>query len=414
MQKRVTIKDIAKALGVSKSTVSRALSDRFDVNASTRESVLDMARRLNYKPNPYAQSLICRRSRIVGIVVPEFVNSFFPRIIMQMQRVFEAGGFRVLITQSGESAEVERRNLELLEQSMVEGIVISIANKDENLDYYRHLMSEGIPLVFFNRACSGLDADMVVIDDRRMAAGAVEHLITGARPTVEYTASGSFSADGDETLTCCSDIYSYKDLSCGGKTLREDPREGEKSCSGGAASDCLIAGLQVVRHRIMHLKGPDEIYSSKLRYEGYCDACRKFGLPVEESLVVQCDGITREVGYQTINSILGKGKIDAEAVFAFNDQLAIGALKAMKEHGLRVPEDIAIMGFSESQSALLTEPPLSSVAQPLDEIGETAARMLLEKIEHPERRSVKRILDAKLNIRESSRYQGIGKCREIP
>ena len=142
MIKHATIKDLAQALGISKSTVSRALADHSDVKPETKRLVLEMAEKMNYRPNPYAQNLIRRRSKVIGVVVPEFVNSFFPRIIIQIQKVFEKEGFNVLITQSGESAEIELKNLHLLENSMVEGIILSVTEKDRNDEYYRRLIDK--------------------------------------------------------------------------------------------------------------------------------------------------------------------------------------------------------------------------------------------------------------------------------
>ena len=177
MAQNTTIKDIARALGISKSTVSRALADRFDVKPETKKAVIEMAEKMHYRPNPFAQNLIKRRTKIIGVVVPEFINSFFARIIIQIQQVFEREGFHVLITQCNESAEAERRNLQLLEESMVEGILISVTEKGRNTDYYKELIGSGIPLVFFNRAASDVAASRVVIDDYKWAFFAVEHLI---------------------------------------------------------------------------------------------------------------------------------------------------------------------------------------------------------------------------------------------
>ena len=177
MAQNTTIKDIARALGISKSTVSRALADRFDVKPETKKAVLEMAEKMHYRPNPFAQNLIKRRTKIIGVVVPEFINSFFARIIIQIQKVFESEGFHVLITQCNESAEAERRNLQLLEESMVEGILISVTEKGRNTAYYQELIDNGIPLVFFNRASADIQADKVVIDDYKWAFFAVEHLV---------------------------------------------------------------------------------------------------------------------------------------------------------------------------------------------------------------------------------------------
>lgn len=338
MIKHATIKDLAQALGISKSTVSRALADHSDVKPETKRLVLEMAEKMNYRPNPYAQNLIRRRSKVIGVVVPEFVNSFFPRIIIQIQKVFEKEGFNVLITQSGESAEIELKNLHLLENSMVEGIILSVTEKDRNDEYYRRLIDNGIPIVFFNRPSNEVEASKVVIDDFRMAFFAVEHVLY---------------ANGTK------------------------------------------------RTRPLHLMGPKGIFNSATRHQGYKQALSKHGIDPAPDTFVQCRDISRECGFETMNAILDGDRIP-DAVFCFNDQLAIGALKAIKKRGYRIPEQIAVMGFSESQSALLTEPQLSSVAQPLDLIGETVANLLLEKIKNPDAPDRTVVLDARINIREST------------
>ena len=312
MIKHATIKDLAQALGISKSTVSRALADHSDVKPETKRLVLEMAEKMNYRPNPYAQNLIRRRSKVIGVVVPEFVNSFFPRIIIQIQKVFEKEGFNVLITQSGESAEIELKNLHLLENSMVEGIILSVTEKGRNDEYYRRLIDNGIPIVFFNRPSNEVEASKVVIDDFRMAFFAVEHVLY---------------ANGTK------------------------------------------------RTRPLHLMGPKGIFNSATRHQGYKQALSKHGIDPAPDTFVQCRDISRECGFETMNAILDGDRIP-DAVFCFNDQLAIGALKAIKKRGYRIPEQIAVMGFSESQSALLTEPQLSSVAQPLDLIGYMLKRII--------------------------------------
>ena len=124
MRHNPTIKDIARELGISKSTVSRALAGHPNVSRETRKAVQDMAASMRYKPNYMARNLTKSRTKTIGVVVPEFLNSFFPRIIIQIQNVFEKEGYRVLITQCDESWEAERRNLKLLEDNMVEGILM--------------------------------------------------------------------------------------------------------------------------------------------------------------------------------------------------------------------------------------------------------------------------------------------------
>lgn len=338
MKKHATIIGIAEALNISKSTVSRALADGFNVKPETKEAVLAMAKEMHYKPNPYARNLTKQRTKIIGVVVPEFVNSFFPRIIIEIQNYFAQYEYNVLITQSNESAEIERKNLQLLEANMVEGVIISMAENGINTDYYQEIINNGTPMVFFNRIPERIEVDSVVIDDYVMSVFAMEKLIV----------------NGDTK-----------------------------------------------RKKIMYLKGPKSVNASEKRYQGYVKGLSKYRIDLDESFVVECEHFDRQTGYESVLKSIDKGVIP-EGIFAFNDQLAIGAIRALKERGYRVPFDTAVMGFSESQSALLIDPPLSSVAQPLEEMGQTAAKMLLEKIENPDMKSRKIVLAAKINVRESS------------
>ena len=166
MIKHATIKDLAQALGISKSTVSRALADHSDVKPETKRLVLEMAEKMNYRPNPYAQNLIRRRSKVIGVVVPEFVNSFFPRIIIQIQKVFEKEGFNVLISQSGESAEIELKNLHLLENSSRSVICRETAQFDRVYDTARRCCRETL-LVGMDRD----DCDLTVRQVEKLEHG---------------------------------------------------------------------------------------------------------------------------------------------------------------------------------------------------------------------------------------------------
>ena len=336
-----TILDIARELGISKSTVSRALAGSPSVKQDTRDSVLAMAERMHYRPNYMARNLTKHRTRIIGVVVPEFINSFFSRIIIRIQNVFERDGYRVLITQCNESWETERRNLQLLEENMVEGILISVTEKGKNTDYYNKLINSGIPLVFFNRADKTVDVSSVTIDDYKWAFFATEHLID-------------------------------------------------------------------VRHRlgnpaprIMHFRGPEGIALSNRRYAAYADALAKHHLPFDESLVILTSEITKEESFRLMSELIEQGEVP-DGIFCFNDHLAIGAMRALHHYHIEIPERVSVMGFSESQSALITTPSLSSVAQPLEQMGETAAEMLLEKIDNPDAKSRNVVLNAVLNIRGSS------------
>ncbi|MBF1606012.1 MAG: LacI family DNA-binding transcriptional regulator, partial [Prevotella shahii] len=174
---KTTIKDIAKALGLSFATVSRSLNNSHEVSEETRMRVLSKARELSYKPNIHARNLLKRRNNMVGVVVPEFTTFFFPEIIIGIQEVLNAEGYQVLICQSNESATLERRNIEMLESSMVEGLIVSVTKDAQNTDLYNRIIGEGTPVVFVNRVLPELHATQVVIDDRKWAFKVVDHLV---------------------------------------------------------------------------------------------------------------------------------------------------------------------------------------------------------------------------------------------
>lgn len=177
MSAKTTIKDIARELGLSIATVSRALNGTSDVSQETRNKVLNKAKELFYKPNIQARNLLKKRNNMIGVVVPEFVTFFFPEIIIGIQEVANANGFQVLICQSNESSTQEKKNIEMLEESMVEGLIVSVAKDAKNIDLFQRLKRERMPLVFVNRVLPELNASQVVIDDRKWAFKSVEHLI---------------------------------------------------------------------------------------------------------------------------------------------------------------------------------------------------------------------------------------------
>lgn len=330
----VTIKDIAHALNISIATVSRALSNRWDVNPDTRRRVLDKAAELHYKPNLVAQRLITQRTHLIGLVVPELENSFFPRIITGLQPILEQAGYQLLITQSNESVLTEEKNLRMLENNRVDGIILSVTREGANSVLYKEILDAGIPLVLFNRVCKEINVPKVVINDHHMACLAVEHLIQ--------------------------------------------------------------QGFQ----RIAHIAGPLQLDITECRKQGYIDSLIKYGMPIRQDYIIHA-GILQEKGYAAMQQLLNV-QPRPDAVFCVNDPVAIGAMKAIKDAHLRIPEDIALVGYSESRSACLVEPHLTSVAQPLLEIGQTVAQLILDKVENKSPNNPTLYLEGHLNIRDSS------------
>lgn len=339
MKRQTTIKDIAKYLNISVATVSRALANLPNVKATTRNKVLNAAKQLNYHPNLIALKLQKNRSRLIGLVVPELRTSFFPLVIAGIQKVLSSANYQLIITQSDESKTIEAQNLQILENHNVEGIIISISREGENKELYTKLMQNGIPLVFFNRVTTLVNAPKVIIDDYKFAFLATEHLIYNG----------------------------FK--------------------------------------KIYHFAGPKNLCITEKRKKGFIDAMHKHHKELTDKSIITV-GVLMEKGYAAMKQVLATQDIP-DAVFCFNDPLALGALKAMKEEDIRCPEQIALVGFSETEIAQLVTPTLTSVAQPTLEIGMAAANLVIEQINTPDTLNPHTIcLNACLNIRDSSQSSG--------
>lgn len=331
----VTIKDIAKALGISIATVSRAMSNSPEIKTETRERVLEMARKMNYKPNIWARNLQNRQNNLIGVVVPEFITFFFPEIIMGIQEVLNPLGYQVLICSSCESSETERKNVCMLEKNMVDGMIVSVSHESKNRDLFERLLNEHIPLVFVNRVFEDLPSARIVIDDHKWAYKAVELLIK--------------------------------------------------------------AGYR----KIAHLAGNEHLSVTKGRIQGYIDALTDYGIPYDPRLLMHV-GVQQQVAKVGLRYLLSL-KVKPDAIFAVNDPVAIGVYLELKERGIRVPDDMGLVGFSDSPTGKVLG--LSSVEQPTFEMGRKAAEMLLWQIQHKEINTETLVLDAKLNIRKSSMRQ---------
>jgi LacI family transcriptional regulator len=194
----ITIKDIAKKLNISIATVSRAFNDKSDIKADTKNLILKTAKEMGYRPNPMAKKLMQKRSLTIGIVVPEFLNSFFPQVIIGAQEILFEKGYQVLITQSNENFDTELKNVKALEDSMVDGIIISQSSETKNSTYYQNLINSGFPIVFFNRVCNDISSSKILFNDYKWAMFATEHLINQGYKNI-------YHLKGKESLSLTND-----------------------------------------------------------------------------------------------------------------------------------------------------------------------------------------------------------------
>lgn len=185
---QITIKDIARALNISPSTVSRALKNHPDISQDTKDSVNKYAKDFNYKPNALALSLRMSKNNTIGVIVPEIIHYFFSSILSGIEQIANQEGFNVILCQSSENYEKEIRNTQALIASRVSGVLACLSKHTTNYDHFQEIIESDIPLVFFDRICIGINTDRVVVDDYTGAFSAVEYLIqTGCKRIAFYS-----------------------------------------------------------------------------------------------------------------------------------------------------------------------------------------------------------------------------------
>ena len=185
---QITIKDIARILGISPSTVSRALKDHPDINIDTKKAVNELAAKLKYRPNAVALSLKNSRSYTIGVIIPEIVHYFFSSVISGIEDVASKKGYTVIICQSNESFEREVSNARALLSHRVDGVLVSVSKETESFDHLLDLQEGGIPIVFFDRIGTDINADQVIIDDMDASYNATRHLIEAGRKRIAHFA----------------------------------------------------------------------------------------------------------------------------------------------------------------------------------------------------------------------------------
>ena len=195
----LTMKDIAREFGVSVATVSRALKDSPRISAERRAAIQQFAREHNFTPNLIAESLRFSRvqpMKVIGVIIPEFTHFYFSSVLMGIEEEASSRGYRIMVAQSGERYEREVKICQSFYENKVCGIIVSQAKDTHKYDHFQKLMDLGVPLVFYDRICTGVNASRVVVDDYMGAFNAVTHLIEtgckriafyGSAPTLEIS-----------------------------------------------------------------------------------------------------------------------------------------------------------------------------------------------------------------------------------
>ncbi|WP_396193860.1 LacI family DNA-binding transcriptional regulator [Flavobacterium sp.] len=309
----ITLKQIAETLGISITTVSKALKNYPDVSPKTRKAVLDLAQSLSYTPNSFAVNLRTKESRTIGLIIPEVVHHFFSNVINGIIDEAEKNGYLVIILQSNESLELEKKQVELLMQKRVDGIIMSLSNESNDDEHIKEILRKEVPFVMFDKISKLIPCSKVIINDQKAAFDAVEHLI-------------------------------------------------QKGC-----------------RKIAHIRGPVNPQNAIDRFLGYKKALEKNNIPFDSKLVYTCKNVTFEEGVEFAKQIADEHP-DVDGIFVITDLVAVGVLAHFNEVGIKIPEQVKVIGFSNWFMSQVITPKLSTVDQPSFEMGVQSFKLLLEEI----------------------------------
>lgn len=331
--RRTSLKEMAEQLGVSIATVSRALRNSHEVGEEMKARVQELAKKLNYRPNPFAQSLRQRKPKVIGVVVPNLVTHYYAAVLDGIEDYATKAGYAVVAANSHEDHIREEKAIDNFVGMYVEGIIACLAQDTVDYSHFTEINEMGIPLVFFARTCLPDIFSSVVSNGDEAALKATRHLIdTGSK-------------------------------------------------------------------RIAFIGGPTHLDMVKRRKHGYLEALRERNINIDRSIVINGD-----IDYESArNATLSLLKRDdrPDAILAFNDIITYAAFDAIKTLELKIPEDVAIIGFTEAESSAFVTPKLSVIMDQAHLTGEKACDLLLRNI-HGDKKIYKEIVPMILKIRESS------------
>ncbi|GAA4443912.1 LacI family DNA-binding transcriptional regulator [Pontibacter saemangeumensis] len=336
MDKDITIYDIAKGVGFSPTTVSRALNNHPAVNQKTKQRIYEIATQMGYRSNMFASNLRRQRTHTIGVIVPILNSSFQSSVMAGMEKVATEAGYNLIISQSMGTAEKEVANAKTMFNSRVDGLLVSLAHDTENIDHFEPFFKKGIPVLFYDRVAEHKQSTSIVIDNVQAAYKATTHLI-------------------------------------------------EQGC-----------------RNIVHISGNLKINVYANRLKGYKYALIDHNLPFRESLVIT-NNLTEEDGIKAAEQIL-KMKPRPDGVFVSNDFCAVNCMKALKQAGISIPHDIAVVGFNNDPITRVVEPSLTTIDYPGYEMGEVAVRSLINYLDALSDISITNTitLRSELIVRESS------------
>lgn len=339
LHKEVTIYDIAEALDVSPATVSRGLKNHPGIKKDTKKRILEAARKMGYQQNKFASDLRRKNTNTIGVIVPRLNSYFMSTVISGMEKIANAHGYSLIISQSQESFKKEIASVTTMFNSRVDGLMISLAYDTKDTDHFEDLLRKQIPLIFFDRVIEHPNCTSIVIDNKKAGYEATMHLIS-------------------------------------------------QGCK-----------------RIVHVDGNvnRNVYADRL--DGYKQALNESGIGFDPALVID-NKLTDITSSEAAQIILNMKKLP-DGIFTANDTSAVACIRELKLAGLKVPEDIAVVGFNNDPISKVIEPNLTTIDYPGQEMGEIAATTLINKLKKQPTGNLNTIvLRHKLIIRESSLRKG--------
>lgn len=333
--REITIYDVAKALSISPSTVSRGLKDNPHIKKETAERIKLVATQMGYQQNKFASNLRQKRTNTIGVVVPRLNSYFMATAISGIENITNKFGYGLIISQSRENENQEAASVSTMFNSRVDGLLVSLSLDTKKLDHFKIFLNKDIPVVFFDRVTECFGCMSVVVDNYRAGYEAVGHLV-------------------------------------------------QQGC-----------------RRIMHMGGNmlRNVYYD--RFKGYRQVLTDNNIPFDEELIV-ISGMKSEDGVKTARKILSM-KNRPDGIFVSNDTCAVAIIVELEKAGVRIPEDIAVVGFNNEPVTQIVQPNLTSVDYPAMEIGELAATSLISKLTNAFSDNPPNIvLKHQLIIRESS------------
>ena len=332
-QHRTSLKDLADMLGVSIATVSRALRGSHEVGEEMKQKVKELAKKLNYRPNPFAQSLRKEAPRLIGVVGPNLVTHYYAAVLDGIEDYARQKGYSVFSSNSHEDHVREEQAIDNFISMHVEGIIACLAQDTVDYSHFREIHDMGIPLVFFARTCLPDLFSQVVANGDVAAQEATQHLI-------------------------------------------------DNGC-----------------RRIAFIGGPNHLDMVKRRKHGYLEALRDSRIPIERELVA-CGKIDFDVAREATIRLL-QSPNPPDAILAFNDIITYAAFDAIKSLDLKIPDDVAIMGFTDGDSAAFVTPKLSAIMDQAHLQGAKACELLLRNIAG-DQKIYREVIPMILKIRDSS------------